>query len=121
MNLIETTLMSKNKNKIDVVYSTDPDFQYKYEDTEEYLETPLPNKQKLYISLDKKNRNGKIVTIISNFIGKTEDLNNLEKILKTKCGTGGSSKDGEIIIQGDFRDKVEKILNELAYKTIRKG
>jgi len=75
----------------------------------------------LYISLDKKNRNGKIVTIISNFIGKQDDLSILEKTLKTKCGTGGSSKNGEIIIQGDFRDKIEQILNQIGYKTIRKG
>ena len=75
----------------------------------------------MYISLDKKNRNGKIVTIISNFIGKQDDLSILEKTLKTKCGTGGSSKNGEIIIQGDFRDKIEQILNQIGYKTIRKG
>ncbi|HOU98815.1 MAG TPA: translation initiation factor [Bacteroidales bacterium] len=113
--------MSKNKNKIDIVYSTNPDFQYNYENAEENIETLAPGKQKLYISLDKKNRNGKIVTIVSNFIGKQDDLSLLEKTLKTKCGTGGSNKDGEIIIQGDFRDKIEKILNELGYKTIRKG
>lgn len=113
--------MNKTKKKIDIVYSTNPDFQYTYENSDEYTETLPPNKQKLYISLDKKNRNGKIVTIISNFIGKQDDLSVLEKTLKTKCGTGGSTKKGEIIIQGDFREKIEQILNSLGFKTIQKG
>ncbi len=113
--------MNKKKNRVDVIYSTNPDFQYQYENPDQEPDTLPENKQKLYISLDKKNRNGKVVTLISNFIGKTEDLEKLEKNLKTKCGTGGSSKDSEIIIQGDFRDKVEQILNSLGYKTVRKG
>lgn len=113
--------MSKNKKKINIVYSTNPDFQYTYENSAEYSETLPPNKQKLYISLDKKNRNGKTVTIISNFIGNQDDLTALEKTLKTKCGTGGTTKEGEIIIQGDFREKIEQILNSLGYKTLRKG
>lgn len=113
--------MTKKKNRVDVIYSTNPDFQYQYEDLNSEPDTLPENEQKLYISLDKKNRNGKIVTLITNFIGKSEDLEKLEKILKNKCGTGGSSKDGEIIIQGDFRDKIEQFLNSLGYKTVRKG
>lgn len=113
--------MSKNKKKINIIYSTNPDFQYTYENSDENIETLPPNKQKLYISLDKKNRNGKTVTIISNFIGKQVDLISLEKTLKTKCGTGGTIKESEIIIQGDFREKIEQILNSLGYKTLRKG
>lgn len=113
--------MSKNKKKIDIVYSTNPNFQYTYENSNEYTETLPPNKQKLYISLDKKNRNGKTVTIISNFIGSQDNLISLEKILKIKCGTGGTTKGGNIIIQGDFREKIEQILNSLGYKTLRKG
>ncbi|NSW45546.1 MAG: translation initiation factor [Bacteroidales bacterium] len=113
--------MNNKKNRINIVFSTNPEFKYQFENENTEPDTLPPEKQKLYLSLDKKNRNGKIVTIISNFIGKQDDLINLEKLLKTKCGTGGSSKDGEIIIQGDFRDKIEHILNQLGYKTIRKG
>jgi len=113
--------MSNKKNRINIVYSTNPEFKYQFENEISEPDTLPPEKQKLYLSLDKKNRNGKIVTIISNFIGKQDDLIKLEKLLKTKCGTGGSTKDGEIIIQGDFRDKIEHTLNQLGYKTVRKG
>lgn len=106
--------MSKNK-KIGVVYSTDPDFEYKNESSEE-ADTLLPGDQLLRVSLDKKQRNGKKVTLIENFVGKTEDLKTLEKELKTKCGVGGSSKDGYILVQGDYRQKVKEILNNKGYK-----
>lgn len=111
---------NKNKNKIGVIYSTNPNFQYEYENQEE-PETLEPSKQKLYISLDKKNRSGKQVTIIENFIGKQQDLKDLEKFIKNKCCTGGTTKDNVIILQGDFRDKIELLLKDLGYKIVRKN
>jgi translation initiation factor 1 len=99
--------MSK-KNKTDkhgFVFSTDPNF--KFENEEEQNAEPLPAKQqKLRIRLDTKHRGGKVVTLVEGFIGKEEDLIDLGKKLKNYCGTGGSAKDGEIIIQGDQRNKV---------------
>lgn len=87
-----------------LVYSTDPNF--KIESDEETAETPLPAKQLLRIKLETKHRAGKTVTAIYGFVGNNEDMETLGKQLKTHCGTGGSSKDGEIIIQGDHRDKL---------------
>ena len=90
------------KDRLGVMYSTNPDFQYNTGDTEE--EDTLPKeKQALRISLDKRNRGGKMVTLITGFRGTSEDLTALGKLLKVKCGVGGSAKDGEIIIQGDLR------------------
>ena len=86
------------------VYSTDPNFGFQHEETN--VETLLPAKQKLRILLDKKQRGGKIVSLITGFIGKDEDLQELGKKLKSVCGTGGSAKDGEILVQGDQRDKI---------------
>ena len=100
--------MSKKQRNSHIVYSTDPDFVY--DDENEVVETPEPSKQKLIIRLDRKQRRGKQVTLIEGFTGNDEDLKKLSKILKTKCGVGGSAKDGEIIIQGDFRKKTEQIL-----------
>lgn len=108
-------LDKKNKDKIGVVYSTNPDFEYTLLTVSE-PETPSKNKQSLKISLDKKARAGKQVTLVSDFEGKTGDIIELSKIIKTKCGVGGSVKDREIIIQGDFRQKVSKILTDLGYK-----
>jgi translation initiation factor 1 len=103
-----------HKNRIGIVYSTSSDFEYlSHSETE--IETLTPENQKLKLVLDKKARAGKKVTLIQNFIGKTGDLELLSKIIKTKCGVGGSVKDGEIIIQGDFRDKIAAILVELKY------
>lgn len=110
--------MSKQSNwkdRLGTVFSTDPNYQYKLEEEEEQ-ETIANNKQLLYIKTDSKQRKGKTVTIISNFIGTSEDLDTLAKFLKTKCGVGGSSKDGEIIIQGDFKQKIKEILEKEAYK-----
>ncbi|GHU63360.1 translation initiation factor [Bacteroidia bacterium] len=102
------------KDRLNVVYSTNPDFQYNNGEEEE-VET-LPNaKQTLWISLDKRNRGGKKVTLITGFIGTEDDLQSLEKLLKVKCGVGGSAKSGEIIIQGDFRNKVLEILQKEGY------
>ena len=88
---------------------------------EEEIITPAPAQQKLYIELDKRNRGGKSVTLITGFEGKEEDLKELAKTLKTKCGVGGAAKDGEIIIQGDFREKVSALLTDMGYKTKRKN
>lgn len=99
--------MSK-KNKADkggFVYSTDPNFRFDFED-EQPQETLLPEKQQLKIILDTKQRAGKAVTLVKGFVGTEEDIETLGKQLKNYCGTGGSVKDGEIIIQGDQRDKV---------------
>ncbi len=103
------------KDRLGTVFSTDPNYQYKLEEEEEQ-ETIANNKQLLYIKTDSKQRKGKTVTIISNFIGTSEDLDTLAKFLKTKCGVGGSAKDGEIIIQGDFKQKIKEILEKEAYK-----
>lgn len=112
--------MSK-KNKPDskgFVYSTDPDFRF--ETNEEYNETLLPAQQKLRIRLDTKHRAGKAVTLIEGFNGKEEDLEELGKKLKSFCGTGGSAKDGEIIVQGDQREKALQWLIKNGYKNSRK-
>jgi len=102
-----------------IVYSTDPNFVYEEDVIEQ---TTLPNNwQTLYISLDKKQRGGKKVTLIENFKGANEDLQTLGKMLKTKCGVGGTIKDGIILIQGDFRDKVKDILLQNNYKIKLKG
>lgn len=104
----------KKKLGTATVYSTNPDF--KFESEENDVETLPNNKQQLIVSIDKKQRKGKTVTLIEGFIGKTEDLEALAKLLKTKCGVGGSAKDGEIVIQGDFKIKVKEILEKEGYK-----
>ncbi|MFN5418015.1 MAG: translation initiation factor [Flavobacteriia bacterium] len=113
-------MSKKNKNLVNVVYSTNPNFQYEQEEQEE--QETLPNQQqKLYVSIDKKQRAGKEVTLIEGFVGLEEDLKDLGKMLKSKCGVGGTVKDGEIIIQGNFRDKVIELLKKKGYQTVRKG
>ena len=106
------------KNRIGVVYSTDDSFEYTEEGTFEE-ETLAPSDQKLRVELDKKNRKGKQVTLVTGFVGTEEDLKDLGKMLKTKCGVGGNVKDGEIIIQGDLRDKVVEILQKEGYQARR--
>ncbi len=108
------------KERLGTVYSTNPDFRFETNDENE-LETLAPNKQNLRVQLDKKQRNGKKATLITGFIGKDEDLKSLAKSLKTKCGVGGSAKDGEILIQGDFCNKVIEILQNENYKVKRSG
>ena len=102
------------KSRLGVVYSTNPDFQYQTEEQQEE-ETLPPAKQRLIVGIDRRNRGGKQVTLVSGFVGKAEDLKELGRVLKTKLGVGGSAKDGEITIQGDFRDKVVSILQQMDY------
>lgn len=111
--------MSKKsrKNRVDVVYSTNPDFSYDYDEENEDQETLEPSKQKLSVYFDTKaKKKGKQATMISGFVGNEEALKDLAKLLKTKCAVGGSVKDGDIIIQGDFRDKIVQILTSEGYK-----
>ncbi|MGY8951230.1 MAG: translation initiation factor [Flavobacteriales bacterium] len=108
----------KRKNKKGVMYSTNPDFEYEYEN--EKMET-LPNKeQHLKVCID-KHRAGKIAVIIKDFVGTTDDLKDLGKRLKSKCGVGGSAKNGEIIIQGNVRDKVMELLQKEGFNYKRVG
>lgn len=102
------------KDRLNVVYSTNPDYNYNIEDDQEQ-ETLDKNKQNLRVSLDKKNRGGKVVTLITGFIGTDNDMKELGKMLKSKCGVGGSAKDGEIIVQGDFKQKVIELLIKDGY------
>lgn len=102
------------KKRLNIVYSTNPDFKYE-EESEEPQTTLLPEKQKLRVKTDRRNRAGKTVTLVTGFTGNNDDLTELGKKLKTRCGTGGSAKDGEIIIQGDFKERVAAILKELGY------
>jgi translation initiation factor 1 len=103
-----------------IMYSTDPGFNYELEDEAKGVAIPN-NQQDLRVTLDKKNRGGKAVTLITGFLGSDADLDKLAKILKTKCGVGGAAKDGEILIQGDFRDKVLAILQKEGYKVKKSG
>lgn len=111
--------MAKNKKK-NIVYSTNPNFNYDYEDNDEQDTLP-PQQQDLKVTLDKKQRGGKAVTLVYNFVGSSDDLNALGKMLKSKCGVGGSVKDGEILIQGDHREKVIGLLHAANYKAKRVG
>ncbi len=109
--------MSKKnrKSRVDIVYSTNPDFQYQH-DEEQEQETLEPSKQKLKVYIDTKaKKKGKQATLVSGFIGTEDDLKNIGKLLKTKCAVGGSVKDGDILIQGDFRDKIVQILISEGY------
>ena len=114
------TMSKKNKKRINVVYSTNPDFEFEEEQHEEQ-ETKAPNQQLLYVSLDRKNRGGKEVSLVEGFIGTEVDLKDLGKTLKSKCGVGGSVKNGDIIIQGNFVKKVIALLSDLGYRVKQKG
>lgn len=117
--------MAKEKRKImndfgGIMYSTDPTFEY--ENPQQDNDEPLNNAQQdLRVTLDRKNRGGKAVTLITGYIGNDEQLQVLAKFLKSKCGVGGAAKDGEILIQGDFRDKVILLLQKEGYKVKKSG
>lgn len=111
--------MGRNKKGGRVVYSTNQSFNYDDHDEEE--ETLPIEDQLLYVSLDSKKRKGKTVTLVEGFVGSKDDLNDLGKLLKTKCGVGGSAKDGEIIIQGNLKSKVVELLQKEGYKIKLKG
>lgn len=110
--------MNDWKKRLDIVYSTNPDYHYNERESEEENTRPK-EKQLLRISLDKRNRKGKAVTLVTGFIGSDDDLQELGRMLKTKCGVGGSAKEGEIIIQGDHREKVLGILQKEGYAKSR--
>jgi translation initiation factor 1 len=110
--------MNDWKKRLDIVYSTNPDYHYQKED-EETEATQPKEKQLLRISLDKRNRKGKAVTLVTGFRGSDEDLQELGKLLKMRCGVGGSAKEGEIIVQGDHRTKVLDILQNEGYAKAR--
>lgn len=115
--------MGKKKNKkkrIGVVYSTNPDYTYDYEQEQEMKALP-PQQQKLRVLLDRKRRKGKEVTLITGYVGPEEDLKDLGKFLKSRCGVGGSVKDGEIIVQGDQRDQVVALLKQKGYNNTKKS
>ncbi len=106
------------KKRLGVVFSTNPDYSY-VEETEAGEETLEPSRQRLVVSIDRRNRGGKQVTLVSGFIGSADDLNELGRTLKIRCGVGGSVSDGQIMIQGDFRDRIVSILIQLGYKAKR--
>lgn len=114
--------MKKKTNNLEdlggFVFSTNKDFEF---EKEEAHETPANSEQKLEAHLDKKNRGGKVATVIKGFEGTDDDLKALAKQLKTLCGVGGSAKDGEIIIQGNFRDKIMDWLTKEGYRVKRVG
>jgi len=112
-------MSKKDKQRVNVVYSTNSNFSFEEDDQDE-IETLDKQQQQLKVFIDRKQRKGKSVTIVSGFIGNEEDLQDLAKILKTKCGVGGNAKDGEILIQGELRDKVCDMLISLGFTKTKK-
>ena len=102
------------KERLNIVYSTNPDYNYEMNDDEEQATLP-PAQQRLRVQLDRKNRSGKVVTLVTGFVGTDNNLKELGKLLKSKCGVGGSAKDGEIIVQGDFKQRVIDLLKAEGY------
>ena len=112
--------MGKKSKRTGVVYSTDPAYEYRYGKPKEAELLP-PQQQKLRVQLDKKARRGKAVTLVTGFEGPEDDLKELGKQLKTACGGGGSAKDGEIMVQGDHRDKVLTWLLDKGYSQTKRS
>lgn len=114
--LIPQETMKNNdwKERLNVVYSTNPNFQYITDEKEEFDTLPK-QQQKLRVSIEKNHRGGKTVTIVKNFIGTAEEIKELGRLLKTKCGVGGSVKDGEILVQGEFKEKIIDLLKKEGY------
>lgn len=108
------------KSRLNVVYSTDPDFQYEEERQGERQTLPAAQQQ-LKVWIDRKQRAGKQVTLVRGFVGTEDDLKELARMLKSKCGVGGTAKDGEILIQGDFRDRIVDVLVKAGYKAKKAG
>lgn len=113
----KSAAMAKQKKQqySGIVYSTDDSFSYQLSDESPVQETFPPQQQKLTVLLDKKARKGKSVTLVKGFVGMEQDLNELAKTLKQKCAVGGSAKDQEIIIQGDFRKRIQEVLVAMGY------
>ena len=114
--------MSNNdwKSRLGMVYSTNPDFEYNTSHDRE-AETLEPHKQDLRVWLDRRQRGGKVATIVKGYIGTSDELKELARTLKSKCGVGGAAKEGEIIIQGDCRDRVVEILINSGYRCKKAG
>ncbi|MDB5233359.1 MAG: hypothetical protein JWR44_352 [Hymenobacter sp.] len=110
----------KKPSRTGVVYSTNADFSYETDEQAAAATLP-PQQQNLRVQLDKKQRGGKQVTLVTGFVGTDVDLQALGKLLKTKCGVGGSAKDAEVVVQGDFRDKVLEVLLKEGYKAKKAG
>ncbi len=112
--------MNDWKQRLGMVFSTNPDYEYQTDESTEQATLP-PSEQNLRVWLDRKQRGGKTVTLVKGFIGTNSDLADLGRMLKNKCGVGGSAKDGEIIIQGDHRDRVVELLTAAGYKCKKAG
>ena len=112
-------MSKKNKNIANVVYSTNPNFIYQSIEADEQ-DTLASSNQALYVSIDRKQRGGKEVTLVEGFIGVDEDLKDLGKMLKSKCGVGGAVKEGQILIQGNFKEKIFDLLLKAGYSNTKK-
>ena len=108
------------KKRLGVVFSTNPNFEYT-EETDDEIATIEKSKQALIVGIDRKGRAGKQVTLVSGFVGTSDDLAELGRALKVKCGVGGTAKDGVITIQGDFRDRIVGLLKEMGYTKAKRG
>lgn len=108
------------KARLGMVYSTDPGFSYETDEGPQ-AETLPPARQDLRVWLDRRQRAGKVVTLVKGFVGRDEDLQELARLLKTRCGVGGAAKEGEIIIQGDHRDRVVELLTRSGYRCKKAG
>lgn len=108
--------MKKNdwKERLNIVYSTNPNYQYST-DEKKGIDTLPKQQQKLRVSIEKNHRGGKTVTVVKNFVGTDDDIKELGRLLKTRCGVGGSVKEGEILIQGDFKEKTVELLKKEGY------